>query len=433
MQDFQQRNPNFYVFNAVKHMDEKTPHIHLNYIPVADYYKRGMKVQNGHAKALEQMGFGNRKNSIDEWRKNERVILRELCKKHGIELAEEIKGRGKTLTPNEYKIIRDDVKEDIKNELRAEPEIMDELKAELKDDFIAEHSQKLIREAESTTKAEVESKIKKITEEAEEKLKQSLAPIEEKIDVALAEKANSNVIKDITIKKGLTGGIVLSRKTKDKTLTIEQVESALELAKNQRSHELRCNKKVENAQNEVNSIKIELEEQKGIANTATNAWADTLKALEGKTLNGIKNFTQSNIASTVKYLADGFFKHKKSAEQVPELEKEISALKQNQATHKQQEFANLPQSIQDTAMQYGKQLVEQSRQQAEQVRLAQLQAQKAEKQRLQSLHKTTNWSDLTPDERKEVRRLLVNAPEFENRQDYLDFKRTFGHYAERSR
>jgi len=28
MADFQERNPNFYVFNAVKHMDEKTPHIH---------------------------------------------------------------------------------------------------------------------------------------------------------------------------------------------------------------------------------------------------------------------------------------------------------------------------------------------------------------------------------------------------------------------
>ena len=184
MQDFQGRNPNFYVFNAVKHMDEKTPHIHLNYIPVAEYYKRGMEVQNGHAKALEQMGFGNAKNSIDNWRKSERAVLRELCHNHGIELAEETKGRGKTLTPNEYKIIRDEVKEDVKNELRNEPEIIDELKAELKDDFIAEHSQQLIKEAETNTKTEMESKIKKATKEAEEKLKQALAPIEEKIDVA---------------------------------------------------------------------------------------------------------------------------------------------------------------------------------------------------------------------------------------------------------
>ena len=117
MEDFKERNPNFYVFNAVKHMDEKTPHIHLNYIPVATDYKRGMEVQNGHAKALEQMGYGNAKNSIDSWRKNERAAIRDLCNKYGIELAEESKGRGKTYTPNEYKKIRDEVKD----ELRAEP------------------------------------------------------------------------------------------------------------------------------------------------------------------------------------------------------------------------------------------------------------------------------------------------------------------------
>jgi len=155
--------------------------------------------------------------------------------------------------------------------------------------------------------------------------------------------------------------------------------------------------------------------------------------LEGRTLNGIKIFTHDNIEKTVKYLVDGFFKHKKSAEQVPELEEKITNLQQNQATHKQQEFAKLPPNIQDAAMQHGKQLVELSRQQAEQARLVQLQAQKAEKQRLQSLHKTKHWRDLTPDERKEVRRLLVNAPEFENRQDYLDFKRAFGSYVDRGR
>ena len=144
-------------------------------------------------------------------------------------------------------------------------------------------------------------------------------------------------------------------------------------------------------------------------------------------------FTHENIASTVKYLRDGFFNHKKTAERVPELEKHISTLEENQATHKQQEFAKLPSNIQDAIMQHGKQLVEQSRQQAEQVRLAQFQVQQAEKQRLQSLHKTKHWSELTVDERKEVRRLLVNAPEFENRQEYLDFKRAFGSYVERER
>ena len=34
MQSFQERNPNFYVFNAVLHLDEATPHLHIDYIPV---------------------------------------------------------------------------------------------------------------------------------------------------------------------------------------------------------------------------------------------------------------------------------------------------------------------------------------------------------------------------------------------------------------
>ena len=137
-------------------------------------------------------------------------------------------------------------------------------------------------------------------------------------------------------------------------MTIEQVESALELAKNQRSHELRCNKRVENAQDEVKSMKLELEEQQGIAKKSTEAWSDTIKILDGNTLNGVKVFTHENIASTVKYLRDGFFTHKKTAEQVPELENKIDTLRQNQATPRQQEFAKFPPNVQDATMQHGK-------------------------------------------------------------------------------
>ena len=37
MNGFQERNPNFRVFNAVLHMDEATPHLHIDYIPVGHY------------------------------------------------------------------------------------------------------------------------------------------------------------------------------------------------------------------------------------------------------------------------------------------------------------------------------------------------------------------------------------------------------------
>jgi len=131
---FSERNPNFYVFNSVLHMDEKTPHLHIDYVPIADGYKNGMAVRNSQSIALEQMGFGRNKNSINEWRIQERKILRELCQQYGLEVAEETKGRGKTFTPDEYKKIRDETKE----EMKTDPDIMDELRAEVESDLLSE-------------------------------------------------------------------------------------------------------------------------------------------------------------------------------------------------------------------------------------------------------------------------------------------------------
>ena len=38
---FQERNPHLRVFNSVIHMDEATPHIHIDFVPVATEQKRG--------------------------------------------------------------------------------------------------------------------------------------------------------------------------------------------------------------------------------------------------------------------------------------------------------------------------------------------------------------------------------------------------------
>ena len=138
---FSERNPNFYVFNSVLHMDEKTPHLHIDYVPVADGYKNGLAVRNSQSIALQQMGFGRSKNSINEWRLEERQILKDICKQHGWEIAEEEKGRGKTHTPDEYKKIRDETKE----EMRADPDVMDELRAEVESDLLSEQ-QHLVKE-----------------------------------------------------------------------------------------------------------------------------------------------------------------------------------------------------------------------------------------------------------------------------------------------
>ena len=102
MEDFQRRNPNFYVFNAVLHMDEATPHLHIDYIPVG-HYKRGIDTQNGIAQALKEMGYGEGKDAISKWRKSECGILQEICLRHNIEISEPKKGRGYSYPVAEYK------------------------------------------------------------------------------------------------------------------------------------------------------------------------------------------------------------------------------------------------------------------------------------------------------------------------------------------
>lgn len=101
MEGFQKRNPNFYVFNAVLHMDEATPHLHIDYIPVG-HYKRGQDVQNGIAQALKEMGYGTGKMAIAKWRAAESEVLNNICCEHGIEPLAPEKSRG-TLEVAEYK------------------------------------------------------------------------------------------------------------------------------------------------------------------------------------------------------------------------------------------------------------------------------------------------------------------------------------------
>ena len=101
-------NPNFYVFNAVIHMDEATPHLHINYIPVG-HYSKGLDTRNAMAKALEEMGYTG-VNAATKWREHERAVFTEICKSHGLEIAEPKKSRGYNFTVDEYKDIQEEKK-----------------------------------------------------------------------------------------------------------------------------------------------------------------------------------------------------------------------------------------------------------------------------------------------------------------------------------
>lgn len=57
MKDFQQRNTNLYVFSAHLHMDEETPHLHIDFVPFVRNSKRGLDTRVTLKGALGEQGF----------------------------------------------------------------------------------------------------------------------------------------------------------------------------------------------------------------------------------------------------------------------------------------------------------------------------------------------------------------------------------------
>lgn len=86
--DFQKRNPHIRVFNSVLHMDENTPHLHIDFVPFATNQKRGLSTRNALTKALEQQGFiakGKFDTSSKIWIDSEKEKLSEIMARYGIE------------------------------------------------------------------------------------------------------------------------------------------------------------------------------------------------------------------------------------------------------------------------------------------------------------------------------------------------------------
>lgn len=88
MHDFEKRNPNLKVFNAVMHLDEATPHLHIDFIPVAHNTKKGLPVKVSMKGALREQGFtsANRlQNEWSAWEERERKVMTEILRKHDLE------------------------------------------------------------------------------------------------------------------------------------------------------------------------------------------------------------------------------------------------------------------------------------------------------------------------------------------------------------
>lgn len=88
MADFQNRNPNLHVFSAHLHMDEATPHLHIDFVPFTTGSKRGLDTRVSLKKALEAQGFSGGTRGDTEWSqwvKSEKEWLAQVMERHDIE------------------------------------------------------------------------------------------------------------------------------------------------------------------------------------------------------------------------------------------------------------------------------------------------------------------------------------------------------------
>src|SRR5699024_4327569 len=98
--EFRERNPNLKVYNAVIHNDEASPHMHLNFVPVASDYKRGLEKQVSFDRAIKQQAATlDKTRPFDDCREKEVQVLEQVQQERDIER--------KRVGTNEYKDVND--------------------------------------------------------------------------------------------------------------------------------------------------------------------------------------------------------------------------------------------------------------------------------------------------------------------------------------
>ncbi|MEJ8728628.1 plasmid recombination protein [Flintibacter sp. HCN-6482] len=88
MKAFQERNPNLRVFSAHLHMDEATPHLHIDFVPYTTGSKRGLDTRVSLKQALAAQGFkGGTRGDTEwsQWVRSEKEQLAAVMERHGIE------------------------------------------------------------------------------------------------------------------------------------------------------------------------------------------------------------------------------------------------------------------------------------------------------------------------------------------------------------
>lgn len=194
---FIHRNPQLYVFGAYIHMDEETPHVHIDFVPFSTGNKRGLETKNSLKGALASRGFeseGKGNTEWQQWSEAEKEDIAMIMQKYGI-------GWKKLDTHNPHLSVLDYKKQERSREVKElEQELEDigvviglkeEHEAQLNDEI---HKQQMCLK---TEREEVEKTLAIVTSLKDRIMEEGV--VQEKYNKALA--ADSQELEDIIADK----------------------------------------------------------------------------------------------------------------------------------------------------------------------------------------------------------------------------------------
>lgn len=209
---FIRRNPQLYVFGAYIHMDEETPHVHIDFVPFSTDNKRGLETKKSLKGALASRGFESEgKGNIEwqQWSEAEKEDIAIIMQKYGI-------GWKKLDTHNPHLSVLDYKKQERSREVKElEQELEDigvvielkeERKARLNDEIHKQQMRlKTEREEAEKTLAIVTSLKDRIMEEGviQEKHNKTLANDNQELEDIITDKKKQLADLQVALNKAL--------------------------------------------------------------------------------------------------------------------------------------------------------------------------------------------------------------------------------------
>lgn len=240
-EEFENNYPRLKVIGAVIHLDEATPHLHLDIIPYAEGEKKGLKHKVSFEKAIEQMGFTAEESLVNTEKKNPLIfngfrnnsmrLLEDLMNNENLE--REIKNNTKNhleVKAFKEKMAIEDLKkspeiiEKVKNEILNKMENKDELEEKIK--FLENKKTSMEQELE-----ELEKKHKKEKERLAEELEREKMLNSQRISEWQKETIESvqykpsfwNGIKERVSKSRFIATLVLFKMEYDRRIPIPEI------------------------------------------------------------------------------------------------------------------------------------------------------------------------------------------------------------------